>query len=172
MPSFGALNELIEFIECDAIEYCSDWDQYDRIYNACIECFTPEYKGIEVLDNNEDSNDIRFRYNKNVCENGGGVVYYECEYITSWRCLDGYYGLPEFFDNYDDEDEEGYVQSMTMTPCTECPKNSGKSVSTTSTKYHTGDVYIDITDCYAPSGVIYSDSKGRYAFTSDCHYSE
>ncbi len=172
--SLGAVyNELVGYIECDAIEYCGSYDQYVRIYDACIDCFTPESKGIEVIDSNEDFNDIRFRYRRDTCENTENVVYYECEYISQYRCMDGYYGLPEFVDNYDDEDEYG-VNSMTMAPCKECPTLNGWWTYSEQTPYHSGDYdyYTDITDCYAPSGVTYSDSKGRYAFTSDCHYSK
>ena len=154
--------------ECD--ELFDPEDDY-RVTDACYKCFEPETdmggtSPIIVIDSNEDGNDIEFRFDQEKYDNAEIGVWYECEYVSSYRCNDGYYGLAEYR-KYDTEAE--------MVGCIKCPTLDGATVDSDVSQTfadHDNQEYTDITSCYASSGITYQDSAGKYKFTNDCYYSE
>ncbi|MBQ8294153.1 MAG: hypothetical protein IJX89_02090 [Alphaproteobacteria bacterium] len=130
------------------------------VYEACLRCFTPSEIGVEVIDGNYYGDDIEFRFNMSDWEKSD-LFPYECEYVTKWRCMEGYYGS-SYFGAFSDE---GDCLGTIMSPCTPCPQTGG-TVSSDTGAYGTGS-YIGISSCYAASG---KDYTGTYNYSPYCYY--
>ena len=72
-----------------------------------------------------------------------------CTKNTSYRCAAGYYGNP----------------TTNVSGCTQCPRNSESTTSTTSPVGATLQ-----TQCYSPRGAVFSDDSGSGTYNSDCNY--